>query len=203
MLQTDPRHVIAVSIPTFDPSSLPTLPFSSLAHVHFRSDKVAVVLREVCLVLGCRGDFPVLMDYMMDQFRELVHFRKECLLFMSYLLLGAGHRGCGHMQAPPTPVSSEEMYVSMEGVVTELVSPDVWSKSCDQLSDHTSRSSDLYAFLIINILFTSVHLLGATFDPLLQKLLYPLLQSLGDDNVGVSDAAMATLTAICSHCNYK
>lgn len=203
-LQTDSPHVLSLSLPTLNPSSLSTKPLP-LLHTHFSSDTVAALLREVCLLLGCHGDFLVLVDYVMDQCHAHPQLRCEYLLLLSQVLRGGGHKGCGHQEPPPTHVSQDELFTVIEGVVTRLVSPDFWTLSHDPSSttDHSSMNSDLYAFLLINTIFTCVHVVMEKFAPLLQQLMYPLMQKLGDEKMGVSDAAMATLQAICLHCHYE
>ena len=88
----------------------------------------------------------------------------------------------------------------MEGVVTQLVTPDICRQSPNI---NKPLTSDLRSFLLINVVFTGVHVLEMNFDPLLQQLVYYLMDKLNSSNVGVADAAMATLEAICSHCGYQ
>ena len=191
-----------MSLPTLDPSYLFIKPLP-LPYANFCTDQVAILLGEVCRLLGCRGDLPVLLDYVLDQLQRSPYLRNEYLLLLSHLLTGAAHKGCGHEHAPPTAVNPDEMFVLVDGMLRTLLTSDVWTRPRDPSSDHASPNSSLCAFLLIFVLFTSVHVLGATFDPLLQQLIYPLMQWLGDDNVSISNAAMATLLAISSHCDYE
>lgn len=196
-LKTDTPRVMA--LPSLTPSALsfklPSLPFA-----HFNSDKVSNLLGEVCRLLGCRGDLVVVVDYILDECHAHPGLGCEYLLLLSQVLAGGGHRGCGHQEAPPTSVPQGEMFAIFEGVFTRLVETETWS--CD-LPSNSSSKSDLFTFLFINIVHTSIHVLGKNFDPLLQQLLYPLMQRLGDDNVGVVDAAMATMEAVCLQCGYE
>lgn len=193
---------MTTSLPSLTPSTLSPGPLS-LPHANFHSDKVAVLLKEVCTLLGCRGDPSVLLDYLMDQFALHSDLSNECLLFIAYLLPGTIHCGCGHAEATPTSLSPSELYNVVERIVTVLVEPRNWSRSHDPLSGHTSKGCELFTFLLINVIFTSVHLLKSTFDPLLQQLIYPLMQRLGDGNVDISETAKSTLLAVCVHCGYQ
>jgi hypothetical protein len=187
--------VTSLSLPSLTPSFLsPKLP--QLTYAHFSSDKVSDLLGEVCRLLGCRGDLVVVVDYILDEYRAHPHLGCEHLLLLSQVLAGGGHKGCGHQEATPTSIPSGEMFSLIEGVFTCLVETDDWTSN-------SSLNSNLFIFLFINTVHTCVHVLGANFDPLLQQLLYPLMQRLGDDNMGVVDAAMATLEAVCQLCGYK
>lgn len=187
--------------------SLPSLPpparLPALVFTHFNSDKVASLLGEVCRLLGCRGDLPVVVDYIMDECHAHPHLACEYLLLLSQVLAGGGHKGCGHPQATPTGIPRCEMVAVVEGVITGLVAADTWSRDLSSGHGHTPMNSELFTFLLINTIHTCVHVLEVNFDPLLQQLLYPLMQKLGDDCVGVADAAMATLEAVCLHCGYE
>lgn len=183
------------SLPSLTPS--PRLP--PLTFAHFSSDKVSDLLGEVCQLLGCRGDLVVVVDYILDECHAHPHLGCEYLLLLSQVLAGGGHKGCGHQVAPPTSVPHGEMFALIEGVFARLVESDTWS--CDP--PKSSLNSDLFTFLFINTIHTCVHVLERNFDPLLQQLLYPLMQRLGDDNVGVVSAAMATLEVICQQCGYE
>ena len=192
--QQGPHNVVvARSLPALDPASLPAKPLP-LHHTHFSSDKVASLLGEVCQLLGCHGDLTILMDYVLDQCHAHSHLRCEYLLLLALVLRGG--KGCGQDKA--TPLRANELMVLIEGVVTRLMLPDVWS--CDPT---TTVNSDLYSFLLLYVIFTCVHVLEVNFDPLLQQSIYLLMQKLGDTNVGVANAAMATLQAVCNFCGYE
>lgn len=143
------------------------------------------------------------MDYILDECHAHPHLGCEHLLLLSQVLAGGGHKGCGHSEAPPTSIPQGEMFAVVEGVFARLVAADTWSHDKTPDYGHSPLNSDLFTFLFINTIHTCVHVLETNFDPLLQQLLYPLMQRLGDDNVGVVDAAMATLEAICLHCGYE
>lgn len=194
-LQQQSPHIVAVSLPTLDPTSLATKPLP-LHHAHFSSDKVAALLHEVCQLLGCHGDLAVLVDYVLDQCHAHPHLRCEYFLLLCHVLRG-GKRGCGHDKEVSS--KEDELIIVIESVVTLLVSRDTWSHD---LTGNASLNSDLYSFLLLNTIYTCVHVLEANFDPLLQQSIYPLMQKLGDANVGVANAAMTTLQAICHFCGY-
>lgn len=193
--------MVLVSLPSLDPTHLSSKPLP-LVHTHFASEKVAILLCEVCQLLGCHGDLAVLVDYVLDQCHAHSHLRCEYFLLLAYVLRGGRLKGCGHNKETPPPNKGELLMV-VEGVVTRLVLPDVWSHDLTNHPTAPSLNSDLYSFLLLYVLYTCVHVVEVDFDPLLQQCLYPLMQKLGDGNVGVADAAMATLQAICHFCQYE
>lgn len=141
----------------------------------------------------------MVVDYILDECHAHPHLCCEYLILLSQVL--AGHKGCGHSEA--TPIPQGEMFAMIEGVFNQLLSANTWSHDSASQQQARSLNSDLLTFLFINLIHTCVHVLEANFDPLLQQLLYPLMQRLGDDNMGVVDAAMATLEGVCLHCGYK
>lgn len=193
--------ITVLSLPSLDPSHLSTKPLP-LPYAHFHSDKVAALLGEVGCLLGCRGDLHVLVDYILDELRLHSDLQCEQLLLLSHILAGGGCKGCGHDEAPPTHISRDELYAVVDGVVAQLVTADMWLQPRN-ISGGEPLNSDLLSFLLINVIFTGVHVLEANFDPLLQQLVYYLMEKLSSSNMGVANAAMATLEAICIHCGYQ
>ena len=61
----------------------------------------------------------------------------------------------------------------------------------------------LYSSLLLNVVSVCVHLLGVGFKPLLQCVIYPLLQCLGNKQVSIATTAHATLKRTAAHCGYK
>ena len=61
----------------------------------------------------------------------------------------------------------------------------------------------LYSCLQLHVVSMCVHLLGFAFKPLLQTVVYPLLQRLGNEHVSIATAAHATLKYTAAHCGYK
>ncbi len=199
VLERGSGHMTVTSLPTLDPSHLSTMPLP-LPYAHFHSDKVAALLGEVGRLLGCHGDLSVLVDYILDELQVHTTLHCEHLLLLSHVLAGGGHKGCGHTEAPPTCISHEELFVVVEGIINRLITPDIWIQS------HTSEqslNSDLQSFMLINVVFTSVHVLEVNFEPLLQQLVYYLMVKLSSSHMGVANAAMATLETVCSHCGYQ
>ena len=87
-----------------------------------------------------------------------------------------------------------DLYSLVEGLVGVVMEPEVWS---------SSENSDLRRYLLVYTVHTCVHVVGVACDLLLQVILYPLMLRLRDENVGMASAAMATLEAICHHCQYE
>lgn len=62
----------------------------SLRFKHFREEKVETLLYDVCQLLGCYGNLNVVVDHLVDLYRSLAGQRKELLVVMSHVLIGAG-----------------------------------------------------------------------------------------------------------------
>ena len=165
-----------------------------LPHAYFNSDKVAVLLKEVCHLLGCHGDLPVLLDYVLDQVCGSSRQQSELLLLLAYLLPGGCHSNHNQGEATPMVLHEDDLYSLVEGLVSVVMEPEVWS---------SPENSDLRRYLLVYTVYTCIHVVGVACDPLLQVILYPLMLRLQDENVGVASAAMATLQAICHHCQYE
>lgn len=192
-METRVQKILATPLPDLVPAFIsPSV--LHLPHAHFHSDKVATLLKEVCHLLGCRGDFAVLLDYLLEQFHGSSQHHSELLLLISYLLPGGCQNNTDHGEVTPNILSKKELYYLIEGLVNILVETEVWS---------SPMNSDLKHYLLIYTLYTCVHVVGVACDQLLQVIIYPLMLRLQDSNVGVSAAAMATLKAICHHCSYE
>ena len=61
----------------------------------------------------------------------------------------------------------------------------------------------LHSCLQLYLVSVCVYLLGARFKPLIQLVVYPLLQRLGEDDVAVATAAHSALNNITLNCGYK
>ena len=61
----------------------------------------------------------------------------------------------------------------------------------------------LYSCLQLHVVSMCVHVLGSSFKPLLQSVVYPLLQRLGNEQVSIATAAHATLKYTAAQCGYK
>ena len=62
----------------------------SLRFKHFREERVETLLCNVCQLLGCYGNLNVVVDHIVDLYRSLAGQRKELLIVMSHVLIGAG-----------------------------------------------------------------------------------------------------------------
>ena len=84
--QTDPHSVrpSVLADVSLTSSSL------SLRFKHFREERVETLLCNVCQLLGCYGNLNVVVDHIVDLYRSLAGQRKELLIVMSHVLIGAG-----------------------------------------------------------------------------------------------------------------
>ncbi len=187
------QPVLAMPLPQLNPLSLSSAPLR-LSHAHFHSDQVLALLKEVCHLLGCHGDRLVLLDYLLDLFRLSSRQHNELLLLLAYVLPGGFTNDGSHGNSVHGNIASEELVSVIEEVVDVVVDEEVWS---------TSSNSDLRRYLLVNLVYTCIHLVGVACEPMLQVILYPLMLRLQDDSEGVASAAMATLGAICHHCKYR
>lgn len=61
----------------------------------------------------------------------------------------------------------------------------------------------LHSCLLLNVILMCARVLEKMFDPLLQQLVYPLLQWLGDDDNSVSVYARGVVLSIVTLCHYR
>ena len=68
----------------FSGSKYPTYRFK-----HFTDEKVMVAVNQVCHVLGCYGNLPLICDYFLDLFHESKLYQKQAVYILTEIVFGS------------------------------------------------------------------------------------------------------------------
>ena len=68
----------------FSGSKYPTYRFR-----HFADEKVKVAVNQICQVLGCYGNLPLICDYFLDLFLESKLYQKQAVYILTEIVFGS------------------------------------------------------------------------------------------------------------------
>ena len=68
----------------------------SLRYRHFRLAKIERLIHHCCQLLAFFGSSSVVLDHLIDMYRNSAHYQKELLIMIGHALIGAVGRGCVH-----------------------------------------------------------------------------------------------------------
>jgi len=184
-----------------------TLP---LQFVHFQNNEVFQRIEQICLFIGYQIQLEPVIDQLMDMFRSSELHRKETILVIKNVLVGAAENS--------TPIMLDRHNLLVDQVkemVDEFMSPSHWrcrtssrteegydSQKDIMLSFKQLNSNVLLVCLLIQSVGTFAQVVGGAFEPLLQTAIYPLMEKLGDHNAMISHCAHHCLSLIAHHCGY-
>lgn len=184
-----------------------TLP---LQFVNFQNDEVFHCIEKICLYIGHHIQLEPVIDQLMDMFRSSEFDRKEAILVIKSILVGAAEA-----LSPMVLDKHNLLLQQVKELVFEFISPTYWrcktSSSSDEgpgsqqdtvLSFRQLNSNILLVCLLIQSIGTFTQVVGGAFEPLLQTAIYPLLEKLGDRNAMISHCAHHSLSLIAHHCGY-
>ncbi|XP_077998436.1 TELO2-interacting protein 1 homolog isoform X2 [Glandiceps talaboti] len=200
---------------------------------HFRDDKIYDILIQICRLLGFYGDIQLLMDHFVDKFRESGSQRKQAILIINEILMGAtGEQVPKTWKITETETKrTQNKDINMESIVRalleEYISPPNWNlqtsnqseilPSKKSISDRllvmsqeraglslgTLHNNILQICLLLEGISTFAKVLGSDFNLLLIQSLYPVFEKIGDETAVISQTAYGTLIDICTSCNYQ
>lgn len=181
-----------------------------LQFVNFRNDAVLHCIEQICLLIGYHMELEPLIDQLMDVFCSSELHRKESILVIKSILVGAAETS-----SPMTMDKHDLLVQQVKEIVAEFMSPTYWrcrtsssseegasSRKDNMLSFKQLNSNILLVCLLIQSVGTFAQVVGGAFEPLLQTAIYPLLEKLGDRNAMISHCAHHTLSLIAHHCSY-
>ncbi|XP_064596602.1 TELO2-interacting protein 1 homolog [Liolophura sinensis] len=198
---------------------------------HFSDERVLQELVHVVRLLGYYGDADILVDHFLDVFHESKVYRLPSTFILNEILVGTvtvDDTVQYHQQMVPKDKVILESLIRM--LIDEFLSPTNFNLKTSNVDDDagkqmltrswsqgqqlalTSDSRQPVATLNTNILQICLFLegfgkfsqvLGTKFSPLLMKVLYPLMEKLGDENGLISTTAYLSLQEICKHCGYS
>ena len=230
---TDVRIVEERSFPIVvqDGSATPITNILKKHFLYFTDDRIYLVLREICQMLGYYGNLHLLVDHFMDLYRESSAYRKQSILVLNEVLAGAVGIDLEGDQKPKPAVS---LISVISPVIEEYLSADNWdlptnyeqSLHSNQDENHgqgpsltISKSPNEFCMATVgdmrqlnsNIWQICLQLegigmfsrvLGPNFHPLLMMVLYSVLEKVGDKSLVVSQSAVGTMSDICQACGY-
>ena len=181
-----------------------------LRFVNFQNDAVFHCIEKICLFIGHHIQLEPVIDQLMDIFRLSELHRKESILVIKNVLVGAA----GALS--PMPLSRHNLLVEqIKGTIDEFVSPTHWrcrtSSSTEEesnsqkdatLSFKQLNSNVIFVCLLIQSMGAFAQVVGGAFEPFLQTTIYPLLEKLGDRNAMISHCAHHSLSLIAHRCGY-
>ena len=181
-----------------------------LRFVNFQNDAVFHCIEKICLLIGQHVQLEPVIDQLMDIFCLSELHRKESLLVIKNVLVGAAGT------SSPMPLSRHILIVELiKGMIGEFVSPTHWrcrtssgteeesnTQKDTTLSFKQLNSNVIFVCLLIQSMGAFAQVVGGAFEPFLQTTIYPLLEKLGDRNAMISHCAHHSLSLIAHHCGY-
>lgn len=234
MDMTDVRMVEERSVPVLgqDGSETQTADILKKYFLNFTDERIFSVLREICQILGYYGNLHLLVDHFMDLYRESSTYRKQSVLVLNEVLVGAANIELQNVQKPRPALSHLDLISVISPVIEEYISADNWHlPTSNEHSLHSDQENNAQALLIVsknpngfpiapvgdvkelnsNIWQVCLQLegigkfsrvLGPDFHSLLMMVLYSVLEKVGDKSLLVSQSAVQTMSDICQACGY-
>ncbi|KAJ8016702.1 hypothetical protein DPEC_G00010060 [Dallia pectoralis] len=97
--------------------------------LYFTDERIFAVVKEICRMLGYYGNVYLLVDHLMDVFKESSVYRKQAAMVLNEVITGAagiGVTGCQKRQAVP---SQEDLKLAVESIIEEYTSLSHWHLS--------------------------------------------------------------------------
>ncbi|XP_076451968.1 TELO2-interacting protein 1 homolog [Babylonia areolata] len=200
--------------------------------LHFRDDKVKSDLFRVCRLLGKFGDVRVMVESVMEVYRESSTHHLPCVLILNHILSGHADRGdnTSEQGAPEGENSLEEIvrllleeYLSTSNMslcdtTHKSLQPSSWSASSpsslslfvmkDDNEPEVGMMSSHNRSIMLTCLFMEgvavcAQVLGRRFRLQLTEALYPVTEKVGSEISAVSGTAYLALAHIASACCYQ
>ena len=189
-----------------------------LQYTLVHSAHVEGALLNVCTLLGYHCPTLPLVDFLLDVFQSKPIARKEAVLILNQVIVGAA----GRMREGDSPTEREVVAQKVKHLLEVYLQPEHWNVAVSvsvarcggglEIVKAEQQKMRTVKEVTNNVIFLSLLLdgvksiaiaLGRKFDPLLQSALYPLLLKLGDSNVIISQSAYSTLQTVCRECSYS
>ena len=189
-----------------------------LQYTLIHSSAVEGALLNVCTLLGYHCPILPLVDFLLEIFQSRPIARKEAVLILNRVVLGAAER----MREETTPREKDVVAQKVKHLLEVYLQPEHWNVAVSVSVAKHGRGLEIVKAeqqkmrtlkeVTNNVIFLSLLLdgiksiavaLGRKFNPLLQIAMYPLLQKLGDSNAVISQSAYSTLQAVCHACGYS
>uniref|UniRef100_A0AAY5KNY9 TELO2 interacting protein 1 n=1 Tax=Esox lucius TaxID=8010 RepID=A0AAY5KNY9_ESOLU len=108
----------------------PHRPHAQRKHfLYFTDERIFSTVKEICRMLGYYGNMYLLVDHLMDLFKESAVYRKQAAMVLNEVITGAAGvvvTRCQERQAKP---SQEDLKSTVESIIEEYTSPSHWHLS--------------------------------------------------------------------------
>ncbi|KAM8774914.1 TELO2-interacting protein 1 homolog isoform 1-T1 [Rhynchonycteris naso] len=92
----------------------------------FTDERVFLLLRQVCQLLGFYGNLYLLVDHFMDLYHESVAYRKQAAMILNELVTGAAGLDVENLYEKHTKTSPEELREIVTSLLEEYTSQENW-----------------------------------------------------------------------------
>ncbi|XP_071968182.1 TELO2-interacting protein 1 homolog isoform X2 [Engystomops pustulosus] len=185
----------------------------------FRDPQILSSIQGVCRLLGYYGDFYLLTDHFLGQYRGQ---RLSAVIVLNQLVLGAAGIDIEALNGGNQTMEASELLDAIRPLLEEYIDPSNWHlRTCQDSDEVVDRLallrvggpskpaiSDMTAnawklCLQLEGISCFARALGCNFRALLITALYPLLEKAGDPSLMVSGTAMMALDNVSRACGYK
>ena len=193
---------------------------------NFKDPRIFLMIRKICLAIGTFSDLQIIVDYLLDKFVSSSHQRKENVFLLNEILRSRHDSKtktiCSTVieQVLSTFFHEEFWYLP----TTNVVSADIGEKGVLEyqlgLTKAEKYSKDLIYWeqgipvtqinsniqlicLMLNGVSVCSGVMMGKFNVYLIKVLYPVLEKLGDQNAQIARCAQNTLDIVSHNCGEK
>lgn len=136
VLELDVADIKIVETRHWDPSHLSTCPDTSVIRPwnriqrryfrFFTDERVFLLLRQVCRLLGFYGNLYLLVDHFMEVYHESVVYRKQAAMILNELVIGAAGLEVEDFHDKHVKISPEELREIVMSILEEYTSQENW-----------------------------------------------------------------------------
>ncbi|XP_054996340.1 TELO2-interacting protein 1 homolog [Sorex araneus] len=136
VLELDVADIKIVEARRWDPGPLSASPEASASRPwnrvqrryfrFFTDERVFLLLRQVCRLLGFYGNLYLLVDHFLDLYRESVAHRKQAAMVLNELVIGAAGLEADALHAQHVQTSAEDLRGIVTSVLEEYLSRENW-----------------------------------------------------------------------------
>ncbi|XP_062060169.1 TELO2-interacting protein 1 homolog [Lepus europaeus] len=111
------------------PKTSATRPWNQIQRRYFRfftDERVFLLLRQVCQLLGYYGNLYLLVDHFMELYHESVVYRKQAAMILNELVAGAAGLEGEDLHEERVETSAEELREIVQSILEEYTSQENW-----------------------------------------------------------------------------
>ncbi|XP_043334683.1 TELO2-interacting protein 1 homolog [Cervus canadensis] len=108
------------------PAARPWAPMQRRYFRFFTDERVFLLLRQVCQLLGFYGNLYLLVDHFMELYHESVVYRKQAAMVLNELVVGAAGLGVENLHEKHTPADPEELREIVTSILEVYTSQENW-----------------------------------------------------------------------------